>query len=218
MVFCWSLFVASALFAAGSPIYAGETETREFAVSVDGKPAGTASITIQKQEDGSTVVTCDTTVTVRVLIKKYVYTCQTREVWKDSRLQELTSRCNDDGKHFQVSAQAQADGVHVRVNGREHTTKPEVWLTSYWTLPEARLRNQVLPVLDADNGRDLQVRLQHVGAAQIAVAGQLQNVQHYRLTGTVQVDLWYDASERLVREAFVEDGHPTVLELSAIRR
>jgi hypothetical protein len=219
VVLRWSIGVASALLlAASSSVHAVESETREFAVSVDGKPAGTATMTIQKQDDGSTVVTCDTTVTVRVLIKKYVYTCQTREVWKGSRLQQLTSRCNDDGKQFEVSAQAQADGVHVRVNGREHTTKPEVWLTSYWTLPEAKLRNQVVPVLDADNGRDLQVRLQHVGAAQIAVAGQLQNVQHYRLTGTVQVDLWYDASDRLVRESFVEDGHPTVLELSALRR
>lgn len=206
------------LVAAGTYAHAGDSETREFAISVDGKPAGAASMTIQKQDDGTTVVTCDTSVTVRVLIKKYTYTCQTREVWKDGRLQQLASRCNDDGKQFQVSATAQADGVHVRVNGRERTAKPEVWVSSYWTLPDAKLRDQVVPLLDADNGRDMQVRIQNVGAAQISVAGQLQNVQHYRLTGTVQVDLWYDASDRLVRESFVEDGHPTVLELSRIRK
>jgi hypothetical protein len=206
------------LIAGGTAVRAADSETREFAVLVDGKPAGSANMTIQRQDDGSTVVACDTNVMVRVLIKKYVYTCQTREVWKNSRLQQFASRCNDDGKQYQVSATAAADGVRVRVNGRERTVKPEVWLSSYWTLPDAKLRDQVVPVLDADNGRDMQVRIQNVGAAQIAVAGQMQNVQHYRLTGTVQVEVWYDASERLVRQSWVEDGHPTVLELTRIRR
>lgn len=204
---------------AGAPAArAADRETREFTVLVDGKPAGAANMTIERRDDGTTSVSCDTNVTVRVLIKKYVYTCQTREVWKDSRLQSLTSRCNDDGKQFQVSATAAADGVHVTVNGRERIARPEVWVSSYWTLPDAKIRAGVVPVVDADNGRDIQVRIQHIGATQIAVAGQLQNVDHYRLTGTVQVDLWYDGSGRLVREAFVEDGHPTVLELARVRR
>jgi hypothetical protein len=215
----WLVCVAAAsLMAAGAVARGADRETREFAVLVDGKPAGGASMTIERQDDGSTTVSCDTTVTVRVLIKKYVYTCQTREVWKEGRLQQLTGRCNDDGKQFQVTANAQDDGIHVRVNGREHTTRLDAWLSSYWTLPDRKIRDQVVAVIDADNGRDMQVRIQNVGDAQIPVAGQLQNVQHYRLTGTVQVDLWYDASERLVRESFVEDGHPTVLELARVRR
>lgn len=216
----WCALVCAGLMlvADGSAVRAGDSETREFAVLVDGKPAGTASMAIQRQDDGSTVVSCDTSVTVKVLFKKYVYTCQSREVWKDSRLQQFASRCNDDGKQYQVSAVAQADGVHVRVNGRERTARPEVWLSSYWTLPDAKLRDQAIPVLDADNGRDMQVRIQHIGAAQIAVAGQMQNVQHYRLTGTVKVDLWYDAADRLVRQEWIEDGHPTALELTRLRR
>jgi hypothetical protein len=204
------------LLAAGAR--AADSETRQFAVLVDGKQAGTATMTLQRQDDGATVISSETNVLVKILIKKYVYTCQTREVWKDGRLQQAASQCNDDGKQYQVSAVARADGVHVRVNGREHTTKPEVWPSGYWTLPDAKLRNQAIPVLDIDNGRDMQVRLQHIGAAQIAVAGQMQNVQHYRLTGTVRVDLYYDANERLVRREWVEEGHPTVLELTGVRR
>jgi YD repeat-containing protein len=215
----WLVCASLALVTAGGvSVRAAESETREFAVLVDGKPAGTAQMNIEKKDDGSTVVSCDTNVTVRVLIKKYVYTCQTREVWKDGRLQEFASRCNDDGKQYEVSAVAQADGVRVRVNGRERTARPEVWLSSYWTLPDPKIRNGVVPVLDADNGRDMQVRIQHIGEAQIAVAGQMQNVQHYRLTGTVRVELYYDASGRLVRQEWVEEGHPTALELTRLRR
>ncbi len=204
--------------AGGTTVRAADSETREFAIFVDGKNAGNANMTIEKKDDGSTVVSCDTNVTVRVLIKKYVYTCQTREVWKNDRLQQFSSRCNDDGTRYEVSGAAQADGVRVRVNGREHTAKPEVWLSSYWTLPDPKIRNGVVPVLDSDNGKDMQVRIQHIGEAQIAVAGQVQNVQHYRLTGTVGTELFYDASGRLVRREWVEDGHPTIMELTRLRR
>jgi hypothetical protein len=214
---CWLVGAGVTLLLAAG-VRGADSETRQFAVLVDGKQAGNTTMTIQRQDDGATVISSETNVLVKILIKKYVYTCQTREVWKDGRLQQAASQCNEDGKQYQVSAVARADGVQVRVNGREHTTKPEVWLSGFWTLPDAKLRNQVIPVLDIDNGRDMQVRLQHIGAAQIAVAGQTQNVQHYRLTGTVRVDLYYDANERLVRREWVEDGHPTVLELKGVRR
>lgn len=207
-----------ALVIGGAAVRAAESETREFVVKVDGKPSGFANMTIQKQDDGSTVASCDTNVRVRVLIKTYVYTCQTRETWKDGRLQQLSSQCNDDGKRFEVLAAAQGDGIHVRVNGREHITKAETWVSSYWTLPDAKLRDQALAVIDADNGRDLQGHLQFIGTAQIAVAGQMQNVQHYRFNGPNRVELYYDNAQRLVHQEWVEDGHPTALELKEVRR
>ncbi len=197
---------------------AADSEVREFVVKVDGRPAGYANMTIQQQDDGTTIVSCDTNVRVKVLIKTYVYTCRTQETWKNGRLQQLTSQCNDDGKQFQVSAVAQADGIHVRVNGREHITKSEAWVSSYLTLPDAKLREGVLAVIEADNGHDMQGRLQFLGDTQIAVAGQVQNVQHYRFNGPSRIELYYDASQRLVRREWVEEGHPTALELARVRR
>ena len=41
---------------------------------------------------------------------------------------------------------------------------------------------------------------------------------YFRLTGEkLNVQLWYDAKKRLVREELVEDGHTMVLNLSSIR-
>ncbi|MGH7172021.1 MAG: DUF6134 family protein [Gemmataceae bacterium] len=206
------------LLGAGASVNAADSETRDFVVRVDGKPSGNASMTIQRQDDGTTIVTCNSNVRVKVFIKTYVYTCQTRETWKGGRLQQLASTCNDDGKQFQVSATARADGVHVRVNGREHISKPEVWVSSYWSLPEAKLREKVIRVLDADNGRDMQGRLQFIGTVQVAVAGEMRNVQHYRFNGPTRIELYYDAAQRLVRQEWVEDGHPTSLELARLSR
>jgi len=212
------LCALAVLLGAAVNVRAADSETREFTVKVDGKPAGYANMTIQRQDDGTTIVSCDTNVRVKVLIKTYVYTCRTQETWKNGRLQQLVSQCNDDGKQFQVAAAAQADGIHVRVNGREHIAKAEAWVSSYLTLPDAKLRDGVIPVIDADTGRDLQGRLQYLGETQIAVAGQMQNVQHYRFNSSDRIELYYDASQRLVRREWVEDGHPTALELARVRR
>ena len=212
------LCALAVLLSAAVNVHAADSETREFTVKVDGQPRGYANMTIQRQDDGTTIVSCDTSVRVKILIKTYVYTCRTQETWKDGRLQQLVSQCNDDGKQFQVAAAAQADGIHVRVNGREHIAKAEAWVSSYLSLPDAKLREGVIPVIDADNGRDLQGRLQFVGETQIAVAGQMQNVQHYRFNGPNRIELYYDASQRLVRQEWVEDGHPTALELARVRR
>jgi hypothetical protein len=201
-----------------TPARAADSETREFTVYVDNKVAGKATMKIERQEDGTFVVACDTTVEVKVLFVKYRYTYTGKEVWKDGRLQRFDSSCNDDGKQFVVSAAAEPGGLRIKVNNRERLARPDVWLTSYWSLPDPKLRGGPLALIDADTGRDLTARLQLVGPAQMRINGEEKTVNHYRLTGQVQVDLWYDASERLVRQEWVEEGHRTLLELARARR
>jgi hypothetical protein len=215
----WLLFTALALLVPmESRAAAADEETREFTVYVDGKPAGRASMKIQRRDDGTTAMTCDSRVVVRFLFIKYEYTYNGKEIWKDRRLQRFDSTCDDDGKKFVVSAAAEDGGLRIKVNNRERVARPEVWLTSYWCLPDPKLRDQTIPIIDADTGRDLDGKLQHVGAVQMRVAGEAQNVNHYRLTGKVDVDLWYDAAERIVRQEWIEDGHRTILELNKVRR
>lgn len=202
-----------------APVARGaDVEVRDFRVLVDGKPAGNAQMRIERQNGGVTVVDCTSAVMVRVFLITYRYSYRGREVWKDGRLQSFASRTNDNGKEYVVRAVAGDRGLHVRVNGREWLASPQAWLTSYWTLPDPKLRGDVVPLIDADTGRDLDCRITAVGAERLSVAGGEQNVNHYQLRGKVEVDVWYDASERLVRQAWVEDGHHTVLELVGIQR
>src|SRR5207249_2066538 len=109
-------------------------------------------------------------------------------------------------------------GLRVTVNGTERVTRPDVWTTTYWRLADAKFRNQDVPLLDGDTGRDLTAKLQYVDTVPLNVDGQQQQCVHYRLTGQVQVELWYDSQEHLVRQESLEDGHRSVLELSALRR
>ncbi len=206
---------------AAPKVRAADTEVREFSVSVDGKRAGQYTMTITRQDDGSSRMTAAAEIRLSFLagLKTYTYAFGGTEVWaKDGRLLRLESNSNDDGKRFTVLATAEGKELRVRVNGQERTTRPDVWVTTYWRLPGADQRNQAIALLDADTGKDIVARLQYVGPAQVNVAGQMQNMAHWRLSGGAQVELWYDGAERLVREEFVEDGHRTVLELTQIRR
>jgi hypothetical protein len=213
------LALCAGLFPAGLSVRAADTESRDYTLRVDGRHAGKANITIQQQDDGTTIVSCDTTVQVKVFLKTYRYNYQGREVWKDGRLQRLDSECNDDGKRFKVNALADGERLRVRVNNQERLARGDVWLTSYWTVAGVKDRKDTVPLLDADTGRDLDCRVQFLGAQQIAVAGQAQNVNHYKLTGSkVQVDVWYDAADRLVRQEWIEDGYKTVLELNQVTK
>jgi hypothetical protein len=198
---------------------AAEAEVRHFNVIIDKKPAGTYSLTINRRDDGSMAVAAQAAVNVRYLVFKYSYTLRGTEVWKDGRLVQLDSTCNDDGKQYTVAVRPNGNGLDVQVNGQVRQTRGDVWVTTYWCLPAPNFRNQAVPLLDADTGKDIPGRLHFVAQVQLSVAGQVQNCSHYRVTGGgLQVDLWYDGQERMVRQEAVEDGHRTVLELVRIER
>jgi hypothetical protein len=217
----WLLVVASATLSLclGTHAAAADVETRDFIVSVDSKEAGKVHMTINRQEDGTTAVSCDTDVSVGAIITLYKYSYRGRELWKDGRLQHFESKCSDNGKEFAVSATAAADGLHVKVNDKEHVASADACLTSYWMQPDEGLKDQTMPILDADCGRDLEAKVQFLGPEKYGPKGAEQTVEHVRLTGKgIGIDLWYDEAKRLVREDWVEDGHRTVVSLNRVRR
>jgi hypothetical protein len=200
---------------------AADSEARDFAVKIDGKPSGTYTLTITRQDDGATTVTAQADVKFTVLgfVKAYTYAYQGTEVWKDGRLLRLESTCNDDGKQHAVSAVAEGGATKVKADGREHTTRPDVWTTSYWHLADVKFRNQSVPLLEASDGKDIPGMLQYAGILQLPVSGHAEDCVHYHVGGDkIHADLWYDKQERLVRQKTVEGGHETLLELVRIRK
>jgi hypothetical protein len=197
---------------------AGEIETRDFAVLVGGKAAGEVHMTIHKQDSGAISVRTDTDVKVTVGLLTHKYSYRGLEVWKDSRLVKLDSTCEENSKRVTVSAAAGDAGVTVKSNGVEKVIKAEAWVSTYWTLPGPKLREGEITILDADSGKELTARLQYVATEKMRVAGQEVSLNHYRLTGKVTADLWYDGHDRLVRQEWTESGHKTIMVLVRVRR
>jgi hypothetical protein len=205
-------------FAAASVLQAGEEERRTFSVSVDGKPAGAHFLIIQINDDKSVVVTAQADVSVRVAVITYKYSFRGSETWKDGKLQQLSTSTNDNGKKHTVTAEATKDGLAVKADGREVQIRGEPWLTTYWKLPAENQRGPEVGLLDADTGKLINAKLEKVGLEKATALGKPVECVHWKLTGGVAVDLWYDGSDRLIRLESVEDGHRTVLELSRLQR
>jgi hypothetical protein len=191
------------------------SETRSFTVHVDGKPAGDYRMTVH-QEGDTTTMTGVADVKIKYFLVSYVYNYRGTEVWKGDRLVRLESVTVDDKKHFNVTAWADGNALKVRANGQERVNRFDAWTTTYWRLPPARFRNQQVPLLDADTGKELTGMLRFVGMEAVRVAGRPMQCAHWRVSGGVLVDVWYDGNERLVRQESVEDGHRTVLELTQV--
>jgi hypothetical protein len=212
------LGLGSALLAPAA-VCAADIETRDFTVFVSGKRSGEVHMTIHRKDKGLVEMRCDTDIKVSTLLFTYKYSYRGQETWKDNRLVKFESNTDDNGTRYNVSAVAEAAGVRVTVNNASaRMVKPEVWLSSYWSLPDPKIRNQVLPIIDADNGKDLDSRLSFVATERRSVAGQVVALNHYRLVGKATVDLWYDGADRLVRQEWVEQGHRTILELNRVRK
>jgi hypothetical protein len=215
----WLCAAALALSALTAPAArAADAETRDFAVFVSGKPVGEVHLTIKRQDDGTTTVSCDTDIYVDLLLGKYKFVFRGQEEWKNRRLVKFGSSTDDNGKQFIVTGRAEAAGVRVKANNVEKVVKPEVWLTTYWSLPDPKLRDKPLTILDADNAKVMTATLKYVATEKVKIAGKEATLNRYRLSGGVKMDLWYDGSDRLVRQEWVEQGHKTIVELTRVRK
>jgi hypothetical protein len=199
------------------PLRAAEVEERQFAIALDGQRVGEYRMKITKEDDGSVVCSSQGQMQLSQpgVVSKYRY--RGSEVWKDGKLLRLDSTAGDDVKQTTVSAAAEAKGVRVSVGGNERVVPGPVWVTTYWQLPAAAVRSKQLTLLDADNGSAPRGGLERVGTGQVIVGGQPTAALRYRLTGGANVDLWYDADERLVRQEWTLDGHRVALELLQVK-
>jgi hypothetical protein len=215
-----------------------ELETREFKISVDGKQRGKCTMQMRRRDDGTDKINIDAGLSFNFVVYEYRYHSKGTEVWKDDRLLELDNASDFNGTKYSVKASSGSKGLHATVNGKKSQVEPDVWVTSYWRLPKYLVQTsaaaqqgvvpaggnrtpgtkvpQAVSLLDSDKGRNLHGELTHVGDETITVAGKRKTCTHYRITGDVQVELWYDSSRRLVRQESIDDGHKTVLELARI--
>jgi hypothetical protein len=202
-----------------------ETEVREFNIDIEGKTAGKCTMTITKQDDGTLSMRSKADISVKFLrFFSYTYNFSGVEHWKDGRLMQMQSSCNDDGTRTDLTAAAQHDSLVINVNnGAPRKCRWDVWTTTYWMLADQRFHNNPVPLLDADTGKEYVAQLKFVSREPAMFNGQQQNWHHFRVTGgptslTSPCDLWFDEQQRLARQEFIDQGKRVVFTLTAIRR
>jgi hypothetical protein len=196
-----------------------DSETRLFKIKIDGKAAGEMTMNITKAEDGSITTSIDTELTVNAyLVFTYRYSFHGKEVWKDGALLKIESSTNDNGTRYSMLAVKEGPGMRVRVNNQEKISRGEAWATTFWCLPDPAKRKGLIPLIDAESGKDVDGNLQFQGQQQTSIAGQNVNVNKYKVFSKSNTDLWFDGTDRIVKQSWLEDGHKVEVEMSSLKR
>mgnify|MGYP006969424961 CR=1 FL=1 len=174
-----------------------------FDVQRDGTTIGRHEVALRRNGDYLEVdVSIDLAVHL-AFIPVFSYRHRNHEVWKDGRLVSLDSETNDDGERFSVTARSQPDGLHVVGSGGAFRVPATIVPTSYWnplTIDQSRL-------LDSQHGRILSVRSDLVSDGE-----RIDGVpaRRYRVTGDLDLDLWYSEKGEWLKIAFEARGAEVV--------
>lgn len=165
--------------------------TLVFDVVRKGKDIGDHSYKFSGSKDAFSV-NITTEIDVKIpLIRTTVYSFKHKstEYWKAGKFQRIYSATNDDGTPNQLS-----------------TTTKGALPASLWNddiVRSGKLMNTV-------DGKIMSIRVADLGMESVDTKRGKVNAHHYRLSGGLARDLWYDADGNLARVAFKADDGSTV--------
>ncbi|NWG46479.1 MAG: hypothetical protein HXY25_08015 [Alphaproteobacteria bacterium] len=202
----------AALLAAGPAVPRTVPPDRElyFEVTRNGAPFGHHHARFF--EEGA-ALRVETAVALKVkvaFVTVFRYTLDTQEEWQDGRLVAIRSQADDNGNAVRMSGTADGGGLSVTTSRGESLRAPaDIVPTTYWNkaLTEAEL------VLNSQNGQLLEVTVERIGPETIRARGEEITATRYRLSGGLDLDLWYDEAGIWVRSAFTARGAEVVFEL-----
>ena len=126
-------------------------------------------------------------------IPLYTHSHLATEVWQDGRLISMKATTNDDGERLVLSVQVSDNGLIIESpQGREKvpgTTLP----ASFWSA--AMLNSETL--FSTLRGGILPIEVEYIGDQIMEVKGEPRPTKHYRMTGGVERDLWFDSSDNM---------------------
>jgi hypothetical protein len=196
-------------FAAAYPAPAGNID---FKVLRGGDEIGHHRVAFS-QDGASTVADIDIKLEVYLgPIRVYVYEHRSREIWQNGALAALDGTTNDDGELLTASVRREGDALAISGTAFSGQAEGALLPSSWWDYDLM----QQSRIIDSQNGRVFSVAIQPMGEATLTIAGQQVAAKHYRVTGELALDIWYDARGNWVRSEFDGQGEQIVYELQAL--
>lgn len=128
------------------------------------------------------------------------------EVWRHGRLVAIETKTDDDGESYRLSGRATEAGLEVEGSGGNFVAPADVMPTSYWNT-ETVTKNRLL---DTQRGRLIDVDIVPAGTEIVLLAGQPVNAQRYKVTGDLELDLWYATDGESAKISFEARGAEVV--------
>jgi hypothetical protein len=190
-----------------------------FAVFRNGQEIGRHTLVFQ-QTGSQVAVSCAIDFAVKVLgFTAYRYSHRSYEVWQGNTFMSLTAQTDDNGKKYTVDLQRGPTGLQVErsaqagdaiqaasaYEGFHHppivreTVPAHILPTTHWNARQVR---QAI-LLNTQYGTQSHVQIVVMGREAVkTMSGNNLQATHYRYSGDVRMDQWFDDRGRWVQAAF----------------
>jgi hypothetical protein len=186
------LTLLSAAFASPVPVPAEPPADIVFDVLRNGQAFGRHEVRFDEGQDGALLVDIDISLRAGLgPITVFRYEHAAEEVWRDGQLVSLEAETLKDG-----------DRVAVDVERGSDADLADLIPSSYWLGYDPALTR----ILNTETGAPMPVEIEDLGLETIETASGEIEARHIRMTGTLTVDLWYDAEGRWVGCVFEARG------------
>ena len=191
--------------------------THSFAVYRNGQQIGSHTLAFQGTGQQRAVTTSIDFAVKALGLTVYRYSHRGNEVWNGSMLQSIDTKTDDNGKQFTM--RARHDGSRLAVerkggdmafgtsandqgfqrNGTAVETLPSTLLPStHWNLDQVKQST----LLNTQYGTPSKVQITKLGRETIKTSSRSIEATHYRYTGDISMDQWFDDRGRWVKAAF----------------
>ena len=174
---------------------AGDAGEYTFTVLKDGNPVGHHRVAFDREGDRIEIRE-ETEIEVRVaMIPIYAFEHEGRQVWEDGRAIRIDAITKNNGETFDITVRANGDGYIRTVNGRVDKFAKSTEVLALWNKDTLNHHS----FFSAMEDKTLQVSFEFAGREKIAIAGKKLDVEHYRMVGDEERELWYDTAGHIAK-------------------
>lgn len=147
---------------------------------------------------------------IRVTVLKvpvFSFDYRSIEDWQDGSLISVEASTTENAKTTKVSATRNGDSFVLRQNGSSQTVTGLEFSSNHWhpgVLGSKALFNTL-------TGKKNDVQIEKLGSTQLALPPGNINATHFRYTGSLEAEVWYDDTGRWVQLRFENDDGSEIL-------
>lgn len=143
---------------------------------------------------------------VILFVQAYRFDHSATETWSGGRFVSFKSLTDDNGTKHTVTALADAEKIELTIDGKQSEVASDVIPASLWN--KAVLERTML--FDSETGRQLSVKVTDLGDEPLVQNGATIEAHHYKVSGDLNRDLWFDGNN-LVRIKLFGSDHSTIV-------
>lgn len=196
--------------AASAGVAAPTTEERVFDITRDGNKIGMQVVDITR-DGGETTVKFKTHIEVEIMfVVVHRFDHIATEIWKDGKFVSYKAYTKENSDVNKLTAAAKGDKIALTVNGEEKDVDGNLVFASFWKPDFVGQKTLLHP----DTGRELSVEVADLGDDTITLKdGSSVKAHHYKISGDLERDLWFDGDKLLRIKLFGSDHSLIVSDL-----